>query len=265
MKTNTWIKITGLSALVALTSLSNTFAQPGRGGGSSRGGDMAPRYGDRMAPPPMDAPRPVDRWLDRLEERDPAEHDRLIRLREEDPAAFRQEVRLRLQTLQQRRFEEGPRDADWNAGWNERPAADRNTYRDDRRDDQRNGFSNEFRDDREPARFDQNDAPDGPPRHRRLLAPPLEGDPEIRGLVREWRNSDNPAERDALRAEIRQRLEQAFEAHLMAQRQELERASQRLRQLEGMIDEQENRREQWIDRRLESLDRRRADAPDGDD
>lgn len=49
-------------------------------------------------------PEMVDRWLEQLKEKNPAEYERLVKLRDEDPDAFHKELRGKLRKEQSRLF-----------------------------------------------------------------------------------------------------------------------------------------------------------------
>ena len=202
-------------------------AQPPGGGRGPREG----RGGDRRAAEVSENRAYVERWLASIQERDPAEHARLLTLREEHPVAFRMEMRRRVQEgrMLQVIREEFPGFYEYLQGLDQEER------------DRLGNFLQRMATDR----------PD-PERRPRSRFADFADDAELRRMARNWREADEE-ERARLRQRLRQHVEQLFDERTAAQQGEVEQLEEQLRRLRTLLETRQARRAQWIDQVLERL------------
>jgi hypothetical protein len=78
-------------------------------------------------------------------------------------------------------------------------------------------------------------------------------DPELRGLIRQYRTTTDEAEREEVKERIEERLHQQFDKMIRDQEAELSEAEQHLTQLRTLLEQQKNNRDQWVGRRLQMM------------
>lgn len=165
---------------------------------------------------------PVRQWMTALSENNPAEYERLQQLRRENPRVFREVIRERMeeQTLERLKanrptvhdalMQLAPEDRAWVLERMAGPGMQR---------------------------------PDKGKDRDRL-------EPGSRKLVRDYRETENKPEREAIRKQLHDALGQLYDRRLQERREQLEDLRKRLRKMEAAIEEGEQTREAFIEERL---------------
>lgn len=212
-------------------------------------GAPAQDFDEAMPPPPMDQPPPpaspdlaeppgpppgeagpVDRWMDRLEKRNPEEYRRYREMREQDPEGFRRELagrlgRERLQTVM-----------------NAHPRL--------------RAFLESLP---EPERVEVLQAlgralrPGGGPHEPGNTGPLRSLHEETARLAREYRQSSDPAQREQLRADLKLKLGELFDAREKGRADHIARIQAELAGLQEMLESRRANREDIIERRAQEL------------
>lgn len=220
-----------LAALFAAAlSLSVAQAQPG----PPRPGAPMANEGDEMPPPR------IQRFLDKLQEDDPQEYERLLELRENDPEAYRQALRERMRDAREQRG--GMRDAREQRGMRDGGGA--------------------------PGPRDE-DRLDGPPdrdrrRHHeqsrgmrggdwKAPNPEMEKvDASVREITKKLRNAP-PEEQEELRGELKAALEKGFDLRQQMRKDRLTEMEKRVEHIKNILDKRASQRDEIIQRRLDEI------------
>jgi hypothetical protein len=146
----------------------------------------------------------------------------------------------------------------WLEGLAEREPAEHDRLMQLRRDDPP-AFRLEMQQHVRRARLDAERGPAtarGPAAQRERRGPLSEApahDPELRGLIRQYRTTTDESEREDLKERLEQRLNQQFDIMIRDQEAELVEAEQHLTRLRTLLEQQKNNREQWVGRRLQMM------------
>lgn len=189
------------------------------------------------APPPSGGPDPapppggghsVDRWMNRLEKRNPDEFRRYQDMRLRDPEGFRRELAGRLgRERLQKAVQAHPR---LQAFLESLPEQERVEIL---------------------ISLGRALRPEGPP-------PPDEGpietgQGEIARLAREFQTTTDPAQRERIRADLKARLGALFDAREQRRTEHIQRIQAELARLQGMLESRRGNRDEIIERRLQEL------------
>lgn len=199
--------------------------------------EMPPPDAPEMMPGPEAPPEggPLDRWLDRLREKDPAEYERLQQIRREGPEGFRRALHGKLRDERiMARFREFPRMCQFLLTMPEE----------------------------EREQILQRMGPQGGGMHGRggpWGGPPARN-PEIEALEREvgelsraFREAADAALKDETLTTIRQKLETLFDLREKDRQEHIARIEKELVRLKESLEKRLERREEIIERRLKEL------------
>ncbi|HOW97572.1 MAG TPA: hypothetical protein P5567_06540 [Kiritimatiellia bacterium] len=188
----------------------------------------APDLAEPPGPPPGEA-GPVDRWMERLEKRNPDEYLRYREMREKDPEGFRRELagrlgRERLQTVM-------------NAHPRLRVFLD--SLPESERMDVLQALGRALR-------------PGGPPHEPNAgeLRPLHE---EVARLAREYRQSTDQAQREQRRADLKLKLGELFDAREQGRADHIARIQAEVAKLQQALDSRRAQRDEIVERRLQEL------------
>ncbi|HMP73709.1 MAG TPA: hypothetical protein PKE55_10645 [Kiritimatiellia bacterium] len=171
------------------------------------------------AQPPHD-PNPamarpgLEQWLERLRERDPQEHQRLLELQQSDPSAFREEIAERVRGHRHRVLESRP--------------VRKHLH-------QRYGLD---------ALIELQHALEQMRREQRETVQPL---------LRAYRAADNPAEQTEIRAKLREELRLGSTTRLNLEQEALLNLRSFLDEMDNDLHRRKNNQEIWVEKRLEEL------------
>jgi len=191
-------------------------------------GDAEEPARDHHPPPRRHHRRPLERWMHRLQQRDPEEFERLRRLQAEDPEAFYHEMERRVRRHRVRsRLEAAPRLHDFlmNLPPKERTAVLDNLA--------------------QPARIPKWWA-NGDAEVARLEEMAWE-------LAGAYRSATDEAKREEVQSELRHTLNRLFELREEQRRAVVQRLEEKLDRLKASLAKREADREQIIERRLQEL------------
>ncbi|MBP7830516.1 MAG: hypothetical protein KA248_11415 [Kiritimatiellae bacterium] len=188
-----------------------------------------PPPGELAPPPPPAEGRPVDRWMERLERRNPEEYRRYQDMRHRDPEGFRRELAGRLgRERLQKALQAHPR-----------LQAFLESLPEEERADILLALGRALR-------------PEGPPPPHDE-GPVQAGQGEIAKLAREFRTASDPAQREQIRADLKARLGELFDAREQRRREHIQRIQAEMTRLQGMLESRRASREEIIERRLQEL------------
>ncbi|HBA84570.1 MAG TPA: hypothetical protein DCZ95_10790 [Verrucomicrobia bacterium] len=188
----------------------------------------------RPPPPPRAMPKEahLEKWLAHIREKNPEEYDQLIKLREADPEAFRAELRERLRYRRHMaHLKETPKLYEFLMSL---PPEERNRIL-DRLAPPPHDRSERFGDRK------------GPNPEMGAM------EDEIRTMVKTYRKTEKPGEKQQIQADIRNRLERLFDLRGQQRLQMIAEAEQDLQVLKKQLDERQANREKIIERRLGEL------------
>ncbi len=187
--------------------------------------------------------RPLDAYMNRLKEHDPAAFRDLQRLKNEDPAAFRDRLGQR---LNQGRFTDRFKDFPEVGEMMDRLPEDR-----------RRKMMRHFMARNGPGPDDQPSVETGEARrksredmHGRLLK-----------LGEAYRAAGSDADREGVRGQVEQYVTEIFEARQKERRKHIDRMREDLGKLEQIMGNDEAKRSEMLQRRVEELIARYANAP----
>jgi len=174
----------------------------------------------------------LDRWLEHLRRKDPAQYRRMCRMRRENPGEFRRELNLR---LRRRRFEAAIRQA---------PALYR-VYQQLPPEQQLRIVTAAYPKPRL-RRSERNSRAPDTPKIRKL-------EEASRDLARRIRNAPDEATRRKTIEELHNTLEQLFDLREKQREKQIENINRRLQELQHKLSLRHARRDEIIQRRLQEL------------
>ncbi len=220
-----WFMTWGLAIMIGTicaTAQPPDEAMPGRG-----------RQGARRTADGEQATEFIERWLERLRERDPEQYERLIELRETEPWAFRLALRRRWQEtrIDQQLQAEHP---DFYQYWQQLDPAEQQSIRE--------LLARPVHSEREPR-----------PARRGPLGRQLGQHAEARQLVAAWRATDDEAERAEVEARLRAWLNAQLETQIAEQEAEIAETEAALNRLRETLERRRAQQEVWINRLVDGL------------
>ncbi|MFT5122941.1 MAG: hypothetical protein ACI9TH_000275 [Kiritimatiellia bacterium] len=208
---------------------------PGMRPGEHSGGERGPGFHGPAGSPNKNR-RPLDAYMNRLKENDPAAFDELQRLKEEDPAAFRERLGQRLNQGEfKNRFKDFPEMADL-----------LNRLPEERRREMigrfmmrgggggHEGFNSS--EDKDAKRKD----------YEKINA-------QFTQLAKAYRDAEDDAARDAIREDVTQHVARIFESRQAERRKHIEKLRQELGKLEQMMGDDDAKRSEMIQRRVDDM------------
>jgi len=208
------------------------------------------RAQDDFEPPPGEqhvggrGPEMVERWLEQLKAKNPAEYERLMKLRDEDPEAFHKELRTKLRKEQGRAF------MDKHPQLKEAVMA--------LPPDERDAIMGRLL--QPPGQGPGPDGPGGPGPQRGMgpggdmRTPEIEAQQEaMRTLAAAYKSAATPEEKEKARAELKAGLGKLFDLREQERAKDIEKFDKHLTELKAKLAKRQANRDQIIEKRLQEI------------